>query len=87
MPDCDRLAANNIEKQTPLVRSPGTQVVDPSADSDDDCECSQDDTDDYSQPCRFGRPCGVILTDITEEGLNQHLAQYHLQDLQDSVIN
>ncbi|EPS98434.1 hypothetical protein FOMPIDRAFT_1098897, partial [Fomitopsis schrenkii] len=34
--------------------------------------------------CRFGRPCGVILTDITEEGLNQHLAQYHLQDLQDS---
>ena len=53
----------------------------------DDDESSDEDGDNFGQLCRFGRPCGVILTDVTEEGLNRHLAQYHLQDLRDSIIN
>lgn len=46
------------------------------------CEDNKD-----GQPCRFGRPCGVLLTDLTEDGLNAHLAQYHLQDIQDSIVH
>ena len=45
-----------------------------------------DDDGEDGQPCRFGRPCGVMLTDFSEDGLNRHLAQYHLQDLQDSIV-
>lgn len=76
----------DIEKST-SVRAPGDQVVDLMDENDDEYSNEDEDEGDYGQPCRFGRPCGVLLTDITEEGINRHLARYHLQDLQDSVIN
>lgn len=57
----------------------------------DECQCAHEedsgpeasiesDADEVAPLCKFGRPCGVRLTDTSEDAIGRHLVLYHLQD-------
>ncbi|KZT64607.1 hypothetical protein DAEQUDRAFT_732382 [Daedalea quercina L-15889] len=54
-------------------------------DATDDEDMDSDKSELGGQLCRFGRPCGVVLTDTSEQAIHEHLVQYHTQDMRNSV--